>query len=86
MEGALIRAKRASSLITIPVVTHDHGYRFPASKLPPGTIELSIRAVGYDLAGPQAIDASAGRAATANLDFARPPTDVSARATSLAGI
>ena len=52
MEGVLIRAKRAGSVITITVVSLDHG---------------RYRTSGCDLAGPQAIDVSAGRAATADL-------------------
>ncbi|HEY7335451.1 MAG TPA: carboxypeptidase regulatory-like domain-containing protein [Bryobacteraceae bacterium] len=68
MEGVLISAKRAGSTVTITVVSDNRGeYRFPASKLPPGSYSLSIRAVGYDLTGPNAIEVAAGKTATADL-------------------
>ena len=68
MEGVLISAKQAGSTMTITVVSDEQGrYRFPASKLGPGEYALRIRAVGYDLDGPNMIEVAAGKTATADL-------------------
>src|SRR5712692_8106006 len=66
MEGVLITAKKTNSTIAVTVVSDAQGhYRFPAAKLEPGHYAINIRAVGYDLEGPSAIDISAQQAATA---------------------
>ena len=63
MEGVLVGAKKAGSTITVTVVSDEHGrYRFPASKLTPGHYALRIRAVGYDLASPSAVEVAASQA------------------------
>src|SRR5215510_9848913 len=50
MEGVVVSAKKASSTITISVVTDEKGrYSFPAERLEPGLYTLSARAVGYDM-------------------------------------
>jgi streptogramin lyase len=68
MEGVLVSARRAGSTITITVVSDEKGlYRFPASKIPPGSYSLRIRAAGYDLEGPASIEALAGKTVTADL-------------------
>jgi virginiamycin B lyase len=68
MEGVLVTAKKAGSTIAVTVVSDDKGhYSFPAARLAPGHYSVAIRAAGYDLAGPDAADVSAGRAATADL-------------------
>lgn len=57
MEGVLVTAKRAGSGIAYTVVSDVSGrYSFPSSKLGPGHYDLAIRAVGYDLSGPKAVD------------------------------
>jgi len=57
MEGVLVSARKAGSTVTVTVVSDAQGrYRFPPSKLPPGRYELGIRAVGFELAGPGAVD------------------------------
>jgi virginiamycin B lyase len=57
MEGVLISAQKQDSPITVTVVSDDKGrFRFPDGRLAPGHYALRIRAVGYDLAGPQAVD------------------------------
>src|SRR5262245_1377289 len=67
MEGVLVRAKKAGSTITITVVSDARGrYAFPSAKLEPGTYSLRIRAVGYDLAGPDSAEVAAGGTATAD--------------------
>ena len=56
MEGVLVTARRSDSNVSVTVVSDEHGiYRFPASYLAPGSYGLRIRAVGYDLAGPQRV-------------------------------
>jgi virginiamycin B lyase len=68
MEGVLVSAKRAGSIITVTVASDADGrYRFPASKLPPGRYALRIRAAGYDLESPDSIEIAAGKTATADL-------------------
>lgn len=50
MEGVLVSAKRQGGTITVTVVSDNQGrYGFPKEKLPPGTYDLTIRAVGYTL-------------------------------------
>jgi Carboxypeptidase regulatory-like domain len=61
MEGVLVSAKKEGSTITVTVVTDAQGrYSFPADRLPPGRYAVSLRAVGYDLDGPKAVDVAAG--------------------------
>jgi streptogramin lyase len=61
MEGVLVSAKKDGSTITTTVVTDDKGqYSFPADRLEPGRYVIAIRAVGYDLDGPAAIDVAGG--------------------------
>src|SRR5262245_12528970 len=68
MEGVLVRAKKAGSTITVTVVSDAKGrYSFPASRLEPGSYSLRIRAVGYDLAGPDSAAVVEGKTATADL-------------------
>jgi virginiamycin B lyase len=68
MEGVLVSARRAGATITITVVSDAQGrYHFPAEKLSPGRYAIRIRAVGYDLDGPETVDVTAGKIATADL-------------------
>ncbi|MGA2893193.1 MAG: carboxypeptidase regulatory-like domain-containing protein [Xanthobacteraceae bacterium] len=61
MEGVLVSAQQAGSPITVTVASDAHGrFRFPDGRLPAGHYALRIRAVGYDLAGPQAVDLDTG--------------------------
>lgn len=61
MEGVLVSAQRAGSPITVTVVSDEHGrFHFPDGRLSPGHYALRIRATGYDLDGPQAVDLGAG--------------------------
>jgi virginiamycin B lyase len=60
MEGVLVSAQEAGSPITVTVVSDEHGrFRFPDGRLEVGHYALHIRAVGYDLDGPQAVDLGA---------------------------
>jgi streptogramin lyase len=57
MEGVLVSMKKVSSTITVTVVSDAEGrYRFPDRKLAPGKYILSVRAVGYELDGPGAVE------------------------------
>src|SRR5580765_4176200 len=68
MEGVLVSAKRAASTLTVTVVSDAQGrYRFPSAKLAPGAYDLRIRAVGYDLEGPQKVEIKAGGSAALDL-------------------
>ncbi len=68
MEGVLVSAEREGSNKTITVVSDEKGrYRFPASYLDPGKYAISIRAVGYDLAGAPAPQVAGKGTATADL-------------------
>src|SRR5580704_11203262 len=61
MEGVLVSAKKQGSTITVTVVTDAKGhYSFPADRLDAGRYALGIRAAGYDLDGPRAVDIAAG--------------------------
>src|SRR6185295_374611 len=56
MEGVLVSAKKTGSTITVTVVSDAEGrYRFPEKKLTPGKYTVSVRAVGYELDGPAAV-------------------------------
>jgi virginiamycin B lyase len=71
MEGVLVSAKREGSTITTTVVTNDKGqYSFPAGRLEPGHYDITIRATGYVLDGPKAVDVAAG-GAKADLKLAK---------------
>ena len=68
MEGVLVSAKKAGSTITTTVVTDQKGhYAFPASRLPPGHYDVTIRAVDYRLKDSRAADVGG---ATAPADIA----------------
>ena len=72
MEGVLVSAKKEGSTITTTVVSNDKGqFSFPAGRLEPGHYTITIRAAGYDLAGPKQVDVAAGAAP--------PPTSSSPR-------
>jgi hypothetical protein len=68
MEGVLVSVRKDGSTITTTVVSDNEGrYSFPAGRLDVGHYGLSIRAVGYDLAGPKSVDIEAGKAAAADV-------------------
>src|SRR5262249_29867263 len=71
--------KKAGSTITVTVVSDAKGrYAFPASKLDPGRYSIRIRAVGYDLTGPDSAEVVAGSTATADLKL-RKTSDLAAQ-------
>src|SRR5262249_18379606 len=68
MEGVLVSAKKDGSTITVTVVSDAQGrYSFPAAKLEPGRYTAKIRAIGYDLDGPAAVNVAAQRPAQLDL-------------------
>ena len=72
MEGVLVSAKKDGSSVTTTVVSNDKGqYSFPAGKLEPGRYTISIRAAGYNLVGPKAVDVAAGAPATADVKLTK---------------
>src|SRR5262249_43605843 len=72
MEGVLVSAKKEGSSITTTVVSNDKGqYSFPAGKLEPGRYTISIRAAGYNLVGPKAVEVTAGVPASADVKLAK---------------
>ena len=82
MEGVLVSAQRDGSPITITVVSGADGrFSFPAAKLGSGHYALRIRAVGYELDGPQSADLAPPK--TANVDLKlRKTNDLAAQLTN----
>jgi hypothetical protein len=79
MEGVLVSAKKAGSTVTVTVVSDAKGrYAFPSAKLEAGRYSIRIRAVGYDLAGPDSAEVAAGKTATADLKL-RKTSDLAAQ-------
>ena len=57
MEGVLISAKQDASTVTVTVVSDARGrYSFPSTRIGAGHYAIRIRAVGYELEGPTAVD------------------------------
>ncbi len=72
MEGVLVSARMAGSVITTTVVTDDKGrYAFPAGRLAPGKHQIKIRAAGFDLSQPLEVDVAAAKGATADLKLVK---------------
>jgi virginiamycin B lyase len=71
MEGVLVSARKQNSTVTVTVVTDAKGqYSFPADRLDPGRYAIAIRAVGYNLDGPTAVDI-AGPGTRADIKLAK---------------
>ncbi|MBM3778114.1 MAG: hypothetical protein FJW23_07725 [Acidimicrobiia bacterium] len=83
MEGVLVSARRDGANHTVTVVSDAQGrYTFPRTHLSPGRHTVTIRATGFDLAGPAAVEVPAQ--GTATLDLAlQPAKDLIAQLTSL---
>ena len=68
MGGVLVSATKHGSTITTTVVTDETGhYAFPAARLTPGSYDLAIRAVGYDLNSFPSATVTAGKAGSADI-------------------
>ncbi len=82
MEGVLVSAQRTGSPISVTVVTNQAGrYSFPVSRLTPGNYALRIRAIGYELDGPAAVDVAAKGTVMADLAL-RKVDDIASQLTS----
>src|SRR2546421_13120899 len=67
MEGVVVTARRAKSIVQVSVTTDAEGrYTLPRNRLEPGEYTLSIRAVGYDIESPTKATVN-GKAATADI-------------------
>jgi virginiamycin B lyase len=72
MEGVLVSAKKEGSTVTITVVSNAKGeFNFPGDRMEPGHYRITIRAAGYDLAGPNQIDVATGATATAEIKLVK---------------
>ena len=82
MEGVLVSAKRTGSTLTTTVVTDKEGrFRFQRARLGAGAYAVSIRAIGYDLAGAPSVVVPAGGATTADLKLKK-TSDLAAQLTN----
>jgi virginiamycin B lyase len=73
MEGVVVTAHKDGSIVSISVATDAKGhYAFPESRLEPGHYTLAIRAVGYDLSKPAAIEVASET--TSKVDLKLQPT------------
>jgi streptogramin lyase len=71
MEGVLVSAKKDGGTITVTVVSDQKGdYSFPTDRLDPGHYTIAIRAAGYNLDGPKAVDV-AGAGTKADIKLAK---------------
>ena len=72
MEGVLVTARPQGANMTVTVVSDDQGrFAFPPGKLQPGKYALTIRAVGYELAGQTAAEIKPGGAARADIKLVK---------------
>ena len=68
MEGVLVSAKKTGSIITVTVVSdRDGNYSFPRVDLEPGQYTLRVRAIGYDLDDPGAVEITPKKTSTIDL-------------------
>ena len=68
MEGVVVTARRAKSIVQVSVTTDAQGrYSFPRDRLEPGQYTLDIRAVGYDIGSPAKATVANEKAATADI-------------------
>ena len=82
LEGVVVTAKRDGSTIAVSVVSDAEGrYRFPAARLHAGRHALGIRAVGFELDGPHAVEVGAAGTTTADLAL-RTTRDLEAQLTN----
>ena len=68
MEGVLVSVRKTGSPMTITVVSDRQGrYRFPQSRLEPGSYTVRIRATGFDLQSAATIDVGSRKTTTADV-------------------
>lgn len=79
MEGVLVSATRAGSNITITVVTGPDGrFSFPSDRLTPGKYSLAVRAVGFQLDAPLAVEIADQKTASQDIKLGK-TTDLAAQ-------
>ena len=72
MGGVLVTARPQGANMTVTVISDDQGrYAFPPGKLQPGKYTLTIRAVGYELAGQTAAEIKPSGAAHADIKLVK---------------
>ena len=82
MEGVLVSAQQQGSPISVTVVSDKNGhFEFPAGRLPLGHYALRIRAIGYELDGPQSAEVPAGGGGTVDITL-RAAKDIAEQMTS----
>jgi streptogramin lyase len=68
MEGVVVSAKKAGSIVKVSVITDAQGrYSFPEDRLEPGDYTLTIRAVGYDTGAPTKASVATEKTTTADI-------------------
>jgi len=71
MEGVVVSAQKAGSIVKVSVTTDAKGrYAFPDNRLEPGEYTITIRAVGYDIAAPTTAKIAAEQTTTADIKLA----------------
>ncbi len=74
MEGVVVTAHKAGSIVRVSVTTDAQGrYVFPENRLEPGDYTITIRAVGYDIGAPATATVATERTTTADIKLK--PTD-----------
>jgi streptogramin lyase len=72
MEGVVVNARRDGANFTVSVVSDAQGkYSFPRTHLSPGKYALTIRAVAYDLIGPNSVEITEGKITRVDLRLDR---------------
>src|ERR1700704_2190328 len=72
MEGVVVTARREGANFDVSVVSDAQGkYSFPRSHVAPGKYAVKIRAVGYDLTSPGAVDGTAASPASLDLTLGK---------------
>jgi len=72
MEGVLVSATKSGSNVTVTVVSGADGrFSFPSGRLAPGQYALNVRAIGYELDRPQAVEVPDQKTATQDLKLGK---------------
>src|ERR1700674_321432 len=72
MGGVLVTARPQGANMTVTVISDDQGrFAFPPGKLQPGKYALTIRAVGYELAGQSVAEIGPDKTARADIKLVK---------------
>src|SRR5262245_36173510 len=83
MEGVVVTARRTGATFTLSVVSNAAGvYTLPRTHLESGTYDVTVRAVGYDLASSGRVEVSANAPAALDLKL-RKTADLASQLSSL---